>query len=85
MFLAAATVCGWQLPRLRFSHDTRALLRADPAADRLEAQLAEQFGSEDLLLVAWEVDDALTPELKAALLELLPDYCEWELQRALRP
>jgi len=60
--LAAAAVCGWQLPLLRFSHDTRALLRADPAADRLEAELTRRFGSEDLLLVAWEVDDALAPE-----------------------
>ena len=62
LFLAAAAICAWQLPRLRFSHDTRALLRADAVADRLETQLVETFGSEDLLLVAWEVDDALSAE-----------------------
>ena len=30
-------------------------------------------------------NDLLVPELKAALLELLPDYAPWELKRALRP
>jgi len=59
--LAVAAVCATALPRLRFRHDTRALLRADATEDRLEATLTERFGSEDLLLVAWEVDDALAP------------------------
>ncbi|MHC4550360.1 MAG: efflux RND transporter permease subunit [Planctomycetota bacterium] len=46
------------LDDLRFDHNTRSLLREDPVADAREADLAATFGSEDLLLVAWEVDRA---------------------------
>ncbi len=53
---AAALLSLLALDDLRFHHDTRSLLRADPEADAREASLTEAFGSNDLLLVAWEVD-----------------------------
>jgi len=51
----------WALPGLAFEHDSRALLRADPAADALEDRLVGRFGSEDVLLVAWRPGDATEP------------------------
>ncbi|MDH3592784.1 MAG: MMPL family transporter, partial [Planctomycetota bacterium] len=44
------------LPRLRFDHDTRSLLREDAAADEVEAALSRDFGAEDILLLAWEIE-----------------------------
>ena len=58
----AGVICALQLPRLRFDHNTRSLLREDPEADAREAALAASFGSEDLLLVAWETTSALDPK-----------------------
>lgn len=55
---AAALLSLLALNDLRFHHDTRSLLRADREADAREAELAATFGSEDLLLVAWEVKSA---------------------------
>jgi predicted RND superfamily exporter protein len=57
--LAAAAASA--LRGLRFDHETRSLLRADPDADALAEELERTFGSEDLLLVAWEVESALDP------------------------
>jgi predicted RND superfamily exporter protein len=54
----AAVLSLLALGDLRFHHDTRSLLRADKEADAREAELAATFGSEDLLLVAWEVASA---------------------------
>jgi len=61
VLLAAAGAALPSLSHLRFDHDTRSLLRTDAASDRLEATLVERFGSEDILLLAWEVPDALDP------------------------
>ena len=61
VLLAAAGAALPSLSQLRFDHDTRSLLRADAASDTLEATLVERFGSEDILLLAWEVPDALDP------------------------
>ena len=52
----AALVAAWGLPRLRFDHDTRSLLRADAVADAAERELRDAFGAEDILLVVWEAD-----------------------------
>ncbi len=52
----AAAFCALQLPRLRFDHNTRSLLREDRDADAREETLVSSFGSEDVLLVAWEAD-----------------------------
>jgi predicted RND superfamily exporter protein len=52
----AGALCATQLPRLRFDHDSRSLLRADARADAKEEALVDSFGSEDILLVAWEAD-----------------------------
>jgi len=60
--LAGVVAAAAGLGRLRFDHDTRALLRADAAADALELALVETFGSEDLLLVAWYAGDILQPD-----------------------
>ena len=69
----AGVLCAWQLPRLHFDHNTRSLLREDPVADAREADLVDAFGSEDILLVAWEAD-ALDPlefeRLKAVTADL---------------
>lgn len=69
----AAIPCALLLPRLRFDHNTRSLLREDPEEDAREAALVRSFGSEDILLVAYEAD-ALDPaefdELKAFTAEI---------------
>lgn len=52
----AAAVCAGQLRRLRFDHNTRSLLQEDRRADAREGELVSSFGSEDILLVAWEAD-----------------------------
>ncbi len=62
---AAAAASLWALPRLRFDHAPRSLLRADAEADRLEEELARAFGSDDILLLAWEVPTLLDPEVFA--------------------
>ncbi|MEM8884001.1 MAG: MMPL family transporter [Planctomycetota bacterium] len=62
-----------QLSRLRFDHDSRSLLRADAEQDERERLLAERFGSDDILLVAWEVDDALAPETFARIQTITRD------------
>ncbi|MHC4847325.1 MAG: efflux RND transporter permease subunit [Planctomycetota bacterium] len=65
LFVLLAALAATRLPQLRFDHDTRSLLRSDPAEDEREAILAERFGSDDVLLVAWEVGDALQPDVFA--------------------
>jgi len=63
--LAFAALAAWSiaaLPALVFDHDTRSLLLEDAAADETEHRLAESFGSDDILLVAWPVPDLLRPE-----------------------
>ncbi|HEX5135957.1 MAG TPA: MMPL family transporter, partial [Planctomycetota bacterium] len=62
----AAIPCALLLPRLRFDHNTRSLLREDPEEDAREQALVRSFGSEDVLLVAYEAD-ALDPEEFAEL------------------
>jgi uncharacterized protein len=62
----AAVPCALLLPRLRFDHNTRSLLREDPEEDAREAALVRSFGSEDILLVAYEAD-ALDPKEFAEL------------------
>ncbi|MFB3066906.1 MAG: RND family transporter [Planctomycetota bacterium] len=62
LLLAGVVAAAAGLGRLTFDHDTRALLRADAAADALELALVETFGSEDLLLVAWYAGDILQPD-----------------------
>ncbi|MHC4973569.1 MAG: efflux RND transporter permease subunit [Planctomycetota bacterium] len=64
---AAAALSLLALDDLRFRHDTRSLLRTDRVADAREAELAATFGSEDLLLVAWEVESATDIEEFRAL------------------
>ncbi len=69
----AAALSATRLPRLRFDHNTRSLLQEDAEADAREGTLVSSFGSEDILLVAWEAD-ALDPaafaELRAISAEL---------------
>ncbi|MHC4931675.1 MAG: hypothetical protein ACYTGV_05740, partial [Planctomycetota bacterium] len=55
--LSAAALDG-----LTFDHKTRSLLRSDPDAEARSEELAKVFGSEDLLLVAWEVASATDAE-----------------------
>jgi len=62
LLLAAAGAAIPSLTRLRFDHDTRSMLRADAESDALERTLTERFGSDDILLLAWEVPDLLAPE-----------------------
>ncbi len=62
-----AAVSLWALPRLRFDHQPRSLLHADEEADRLEAELARTFGSDDILLLAWETPTVLDPAAFAHL------------------
>lgn len=63
LLLAAGAVAGaLSLSRLTFDHDTRSLLRSDPAADAIEEELVRRFGSEDLLLLAWPARTILDPE-----------------------
>ena len=57
LLLAAAGAAIPSLTGLRFDHDTRSLLRADTESDALERTLTERFGSDDILLLAWEVPD----------------------------
>lgn len=57
----AGVLCAFQLPRLRFDHNSRSLLREDALADAREEALVRAFGSEDVMLVAWEVTSALDP------------------------
>jgi predicted RND superfamily exporter protein len=69
----AAIPCALTLPRLRFDHDTRSLLREDPEEDAREAALVRSFGSEDVLLVAYEsdvLDPAEFDELAALTAEI---------------
>ncbi|MHC4160985.1 MAG: hypothetical protein ACYSUM_02475, partial [Planctomycetota bacterium] len=70
---AAAALSFLVLDDLRFHHDTRSLLRADREADAREAELAATFGSEDLLLVAWEVASATDVEEFRALRAIAAD------------
>ncbi|MHC4941082.1 MAG: efflux RND transporter permease subunit [Planctomycetota bacterium] len=67
LLLLLGVAAASHLPLLRFDHDTRSLLRADASEDRREAILKERFGSDDILLVAWEVEDALEPETFARI------------------
>jgi predicted RND superfamily exporter protein len=57
-----ALVAGPLIGGLRFDHNTRSLLREDARADDDEAALVSSFGSEDVMLVAWEVGSALNPD-----------------------
>jgi predicted RND superfamily exporter protein len=61
-FAAPAAASLAALPRLRFDHDARSLLLECPSEDASERDLAASFGSDDILLVAWPVDDLLAPE-----------------------
>jgi len=65
----AGAICAARLPRLRFDHNTRSLLKEDREADAREMALVSSFGSEDVLLVAWEADvlDAASFEELAAI------------------
>ncbi len=95
-----AIPCALLLPRLRFDHNTRSLLREDPEEDAREAALVASFGSEDILLVAYEADpldpaafdelEAFTAEIAgiAGLEEcysLASDVIRFPLGLALRP
>jgi predicted RND superfamily exporter protein len=55
------------ISRLTFDHNSRSLLKEDPEADAREGQLVSSFGSEDLILVAWEVTSAVDPDEFARL------------------
>ena len=69
-FGLAALAAALLVPRMRFHHDSRSLLRADAAAQRAERALEETFGSEDILLVAWEARDLTEPEQFRKLREI---------------
>ena len=69
-FLFAAAMAASVLDRLSFQHDSRSLLRADADAERAQAELVERFGSEDILLVAWEAGDLTEPAEFAFLREV---------------
>jgi predicted RND superfamily exporter protein len=73
VFAVAAVLCAARLPRLRFDHNTRSLLQEDEEADAREGTLVSSFGSEDIVLVAWEadvLDAAAFAELAAISAEL---------------
>jgi predicted RND superfamily exporter protein len=74
----AAALSLLALDDLDFRHDTRSLLRTDKEADVREAELAVTFGSEDLLLVAWEVESATDVDEFRALRLIAADLDQLE-------
>ena len=61
------------LSELSFDHDSRSLLREDATETAWQEELADTFGAEDIVLIAWPVRSALDPGEFEVLQQLTRD------------